>query len=178
MLRLWHCSLLLCNTGSSLCPIASIVDDHQVNTSKACDLKATHRAACRPTDLKQHGSTCTVLGTARHPVAAIVFSLTWMGDWRTMKGWMGAWSRYNLWFWGKAVCARHGSRLTLGSILVFFRLRHFAAHRSQFGCVIPDLDKNRNPFNCWLSSTKSLPQVAGAEIRVLWREKCPSEMFL
>lgn len=63
-----------------------------------------------------------------------------------------------------------GSRLTLGSILVFFRLRHFAAHRSQFGCVIPDLDKNRNPFNCRPSSGKSLPKVPGAEIRALWTE--------
>lgn len=72
---------------------------------------------------------------------------------------------------GKAVCARQCSPLTLGSILVFFRLRHFSAHRSQFGCVIPDLDKNRNPFNCRLSSMKSLPSVPGAEIRVLWGEK-------
>lgn len=38
-----------------------------------------------------------------------------------------------------------GGVLTLGSILVFFRLRHFSAHRSQFGCVIPNLDKNRDP---------------------------------
>ena len=64
-----------------------------------------------------------------------------------------------------------GSPLTLGSILVFFRLRHFSAHRSQFGCVIPDLDKNRNPFNCGPSSIKSLPRVPGAEIRALWRKE-------
>lgn len=67
----------------------------------------------------------------------------------------------------KAVRARQGSSLTLGSILVFFSLRHFSAHRSQFGCVIPDLGKNRNPPICWPSSVKSFP-----EIRVLWGEKC------
>lgn len=68
----------------------------------------------------------------------------------------------------------HGTHLTLGSILVFFSLRHFSAHRSQFGCVIPDLDKNRNPFNCRLSSVKSSPKAPGAEIRFLWTER---EMF-
>ena len=68
-------------------------------------------------------------------------------------------------------CKSQGSPLTLGSILVFFRLRHFSAHRSQFGCVIPDLDKNRNPFNCGPSSIKSLPRVPGAEIRALWRKE-------
>lgn len=67
-----------------------------------------------------------------------------------------------------------GTHLTLGCILVFFSLRHFSAHRSQFGCVIPDLDKNRNPFNCRLSSVKSSPKAPGAEIRFLWTER---EMF-
>lgn len=64
-----------------------------------------------------------------------------------------------------------GTHLTLGSILVFFSLRHFAAHRSQFECVIPDLVKNRNPFNCRLSSVKSSPKAPGAEIRFLWTER-------
>lgn len=71
----------------------------------------------------------------------------------------------------KTYCARQRTHLTLGSILVFFCLRHFSAHRSQFGCVIPDLDKNRNPFNCRLSSVKSSPKAPGAEIRVLWTER-------
>lgn len=68
---------------------------------------------------------------------------------------------------GEAVSAWQCARLTLGSILVFFGLRHFSAHRSQFGCVIPDLDKNRNPFNRRRSSVKSLLQAPGAEIRAL-----------
>lgn len=56
----------------------------------------------------------------------------------------------------------HGrSPLTLGSILVFFGLRHFAAHRSQFGCIIPDLGKIEIPL------VKSSWKVPASEIRVL-----------
>lgn len=72
----------------------------------------------------------------------------------------------------KSVCVQGKAfLLTLGSILVFFRLRHFSTHRSQFGCVNPDLDKNRYPFNCGLSSMKSLAKVPGPEIRALRRDK-------
>ncbi len=35
---------------------------------------------------------------------------------------------------------RFKTLLTLWSILFFFRLSHFSAHRSQFGCIDPDLD--------------------------------------
>ncbi len=126
-------------------------------------------------------STCTVLGMAQpSTVAAFCFHSNLQRVIRApCRGWMGALKKKQKKnpcdFRGKAVCARQGSPLTLGCILVFFRLRHFSAHRSQFGCVIPDLDKNRNPFDCWLSSVKSLPQVPGAEIRVLWREKYSSQ---
>ena len=127
--------------------------------------------------LQQQVTTCTVLGMAHHPTgSAIVFSGTFGGWFELHAGrWMGVYR--NLWFKGGGGGVQ-GSPLTLGSILVFFRLRHFSAHRSQFGCVIPDLGKNRNPFNCRVSSMKSGAEVPGAEIRVLRREACFNQNYI
>lgn len=168
---MWQCSCKWLFALSICIPVLAITKSIQVHmwsqTSASCSEQAyKQQMLCSQT------ATCIVLGMICHPVAAIV---NLKGRFERHAGkWMDSCSRggkKNLWFRDKAVCARQDTPLTLGSILVFFRLRHFSAHRSQFGCVIPDLGKNRNSLISWRSSMKSVSKVLGSEIRALWGEE-------